>query len=255
MKKFLVFAVILALLLPAAAFAAAEFSLGGFIKLDSFWDSQNGQKHQRGSARNNARRQPWPDEVHGPGLPVQLHHQGTQALGRRPPASSKWTSTRAERPIGGNASASNSYMPRLRHAMFRFNWPTTELLFGQYWSMFCEWYAESGGRRSLAGGRYAHRPLAQIRLTQKFLGTGPWPAWSASRTRLTLGTNSHLIVPIPTTGSRRKPRRSRPNSSTRTTSGVRPPITASPFLLPPSHGWLAAECAAAAELHCEHLGE
>ena len=33
--------------------------------------------------------------------------------------------------------------PRLRHAMFRFNWPTSELLFGQYFSMFSEWYAES----------------------------------------------------------------------------------------------------------------
>ncbi len=42
MKKFLVFAVILALLVPAAAFAAAEFTLGGFIKLDAMWDSQNG---------------------------------------------------------------------------------------------------------------------------------------------------------------------------------------------------------------------
>ena len=27
--------------------------------------------------------------------------------------------------------------------MFRFNWPTSELLFGQYFSMFCEYYAES----------------------------------------------------------------------------------------------------------------
>ena len=56
MKKFLVFAVILALLVPAAAFAAAEFTLGGFIKLDAMWDSQNGVgKNLNGTpARNNA---------------------------------------------------------------------------------------------------------------------------------------------------------------------------------------------------------
>jgi hypothetical protein len=39
MKKFLICAVILGLLLPAAAFAATEFTLGGFVKLDAFWDS------------------------------------------------------------------------------------------------------------------------------------------------------------------------------------------------------------------------
>ena len=47
-------------------------------------------------------------------------------------------------PIANSSfTASNSYTPRLRHAMFRFNWPTSELLIGQYWSMFCEYYAES----------------------------------------------------------------------------------------------------------------
>ena len=54
--------------------------------------------------------------------------------------------------------------------MFRFNWPTSELLFGQYWSMFCEWYAESAedGPLQMTGTPTAR--LAQIRFTQKFLG-------------------------------------------------------------------------------------
>ena len=66
--------------------------------------------------------------------------------------------------------ASKSYTPRLRHAMFRFNWPTSELLFGQYLSMFCEWYAESAedGPLQMTGTPTAR--LAQIRFTQKFLG-------------------------------------------------------------------------------------
>ena len=43
MKKTILILVVLALLAPAAALAATEFSLGGFIKLDTFWDStQNG---------------------------------------------------------------------------------------------------------------------------------------------------------------------------------------------------------------------
>src|SRR5665648_790180 len=56
MKKFLVFAVVLALLVPSLALAKAEFSLGGYIKLDAFWDSDNTvQKNMNATpARNNA---------------------------------------------------------------------------------------------------------------------------------------------------------------------------------------------------------
>ena len=42
MKKFIVFGVVLALLVPSLAMAATEFSLGGFIKMDMMWDSDNG---------------------------------------------------------------------------------------------------------------------------------------------------------------------------------------------------------------------
>ncbi len=71
--------------------------------------------------------------------------------------------------VNTSFTTSNSYTPRLRHAMFRFNWPTSELLFGQYWSMFCEWYAESveDGPLQMTGTPTAR--LAQIRFTQKFL--------------------------------------------------------------------------------------
>ena len=55
MKKFIVFGVVLALLVPTLAMAATEFSLGGFIKLDTMWDSDNGVgKNMNGlPARNN----------------------------------------------------------------------------------------------------------------------------------------------------------------------------------------------------------
>ncbi len=45
MKKTILVLVVLALLIPAAAFAATEFSLGGFIKLDTFWDSTQNTKN------------------------------------------------------------------------------------------------------------------------------------------------------------------------------------------------------------------
>ncbi|MCX5893059.1 MAG: hypothetical protein NTW80_08840 [Deltaproteobacteria bacterium] len=46
MKKTILVLVVLALLVPASAFAATEFSLlGGFIKLDSFWDSTQNNKN------------------------------------------------------------------------------------------------------------------------------------------------------------------------------------------------------------------
>ena len=52
--------------------------------------------------------------------------------------------------------------------MFRFNWPTSELMFGQYFSMFCEWYAESAedGPLQMTGTPTAR--LAQVRFTQTF---------------------------------------------------------------------------------------
>ena len=57
MKKFIVIAVALALLVPSLAMAATEFSLGGFIKLDTMWDSDSGVGKNMNVApsRNNNR--------------------------------------------------------------------------------------------------------------------------------------------------------------------------------------------------------
>ena len=61
--------------------------------------------------------------------------------------------------------------------MFRLNWPgDTELIFGQYWSMFCDYYAEviEDGPFMALGTPTARLP--QIRFTQGFLdgGGGHW---------------------------------------------------------------------------------
>ena len=55
MKKFIIFGVVLALLVPTLAMAATEFSLGGFIKMDMMWDSDSGVGKNMNAlpARNN----------------------------------------------------------------------------------------------------------------------------------------------------------------------------------------------------------
>jgi hypothetical protein len=174
MKKFIVIAVVLALLVPAAAFAATEFSLGGFVKLDAMWDSNNavGKNVNGIPARNNDL-----NANHGrlkftaQGSRFSFTIKGPKLWGAQVTGFLEMDFDTAEAGIANAAySASQSYTPRLRHAMFRFNWPTSELLFGQYWSMFCEYYSEMAedGPLQMTGTPTAR--LAQIRFTQKFLG-------------------------------------------------------------------------------------
>jgi hypothetical protein len=172
MKKFIVFAVVLALLVPAAAFAdGADFALGGFIKLDAMWDTNpavgknmyllpvrdnDGNKH--GRLKFTAQGSRFNFTIKGPKL------WGAQVTGFMEID----FDTNDIGVSGGSPSA--SYTPRLRHAMFRFNWPTSELLLGQYFSMFSEWYAESAEDGPLMVTGTPTARLAQIRFTQKFLG-------------------------------------------------------------------------------------
>ncbi|MCJ7818534.1 MAG: hypothetical protein MUP25_01795, partial [Syntrophales bacterium] len=148
MKKFLVFAVVLALLVPSMALAAAEFSLGGFIKMDAMWDSDNGVHKNLATApaRTND-----PNRKHGrllltaQGSRFNFTIKGPKLWGADVTGFLEMDFDAAQTGADSGASgiafggASRSYTPRLRHAMFRFNWPTSELLFGQYWSFFSEW--------------------------------------------------------------------------------------------------------------------
>ena len=89
--------------------------------------------------------------------------------------------------------------------MFRFNWPTSELLFGQYWSMFCEYYAESAedGPLQMTGTPTAR--LAQIRFTQTFGGfTVAGLIGDPNQANLVCRYYLALIMPRSTTASRRK---------------------------------------------------
>jgi len=173
MKKFIIFGVVLALLVPTMAMAATEFSLGGFIKMDMMWDSDNGVGKNMNvlPSRNNDT-----NAKHGrlkftaQGSRFNFTIKGPDLWGAKTSGFIEMDFDAAE--VGtasAGFSASQSYTPRLRHAMFRFNWPTSELLFGQYFSMFCEWYAESAedGPLQMTGTPTAR--MAQVRFTQTFL--------------------------------------------------------------------------------------
>ena len=184
MKKFIIFGVVLALLVPTLAMSATEFSLGGFIKLDTMWDSDSGVgKNMNGlPARNND-----PNDKHGrlkftaQGSRFNFTIKGPDLWGAKTSGFIEMDFDAAENGLSAGAAAgaatpgvalngtSKSYTPRLRHAMFRFNWPTSELMMGQYFSMFCDWWAESAedGPLQMVGTPTAR--LAQIRFTQKFM--------------------------------------------------------------------------------------
>jgi len=67
---------------------------------------------------------------------------------------------------GDNSAASESPMPRLRHAYGTIDWPHTQVLFGQYWDMFAPMIASTEDFRTAApqGAPYGPR-VPQIRVT------------------------------------------------------------------------------------------
>jgi opacity protein-like surface antigen len=124
MKKTILILVVLALLVPAAAMAATEFSLGGFIKLDSFWDStQQGKNMNTAIPRNN-------DQLGQHGR-FNMTAQGSR-FNFTIKGPTLWGATTTgfiemdfDQQGDAQQSASHAYIPRLRHAMFFLNWPDT----------------------------------------------------------------------------------------------------------------------------------
>jgi hypothetical protein len=194
MKKFIIFGVVLALLVPSLAMAATEFSLGGFVKMDMMWDSDNGVGKNMNvlPGRNND-----PNAKHGrlkftaQGSRFNFTIKGPDLWGAKTSGFIEMDFDAAEAgTASAGFSASQSYTPRLRHAMFRFNWPTSELLFGQYFSMFCEWYAESAedGPLQMTGTPTAR--LAQVRFTQEFMSDWTVAALVGNPNQATLNTGA-----------------------------------------------------------------
>jgi hypothetical protein len=172
MKKVILILVVLALVVPATAMAATEFSLGGWIKLDSMWDSSvtnknlvskiyrdNDPANQHGRLRMMATGSRFNFTIKGPKL------WGAQVTGF---IEADWDANGAATPPGADSADIGAF--RLRHAMFRLTWPETELMMGQYWSFFSEFFPETAADGGFHyRGANVYRP-AQIRITQKFLG-------------------------------------------------------------------------------------
>jgi hypothetical protein len=169
MKKFIIFAVVLALLAPTAAFAKAEFSLGGYVKMLVAWDStqvntwlyyaiprNNDLTQQHGRLKFSAENTRMNFTIKGPNL-----------WGAKTMAYIEWDFDNAGNQLAGWASP-NKCRLALRHAFFRFNWPETELLMGQYWSVLTEEVPETVnfGAGTTAGFPFRREP--QIRVTQMF---------------------------------------------------------------------------------------
>ena len=170
MKRFIVLVVALALLAPASAFAATEFSLGGFIKLNTFWDStQNNSNLVNPVARDNnasfhhgrfnmkAQESRFNFTIKGPKL------WGAQTTGFLEMDFDGTTDS-------GNVSSSGTWLARLRLAMFRLNWPETELMMGQYHSLMATWQVDAAESSALQMTGTVTARLPQVRLTQQFAG-------------------------------------------------------------------------------------
>ncbi len=179
-KAILILALVVALALPTAAMAAAEFSLGGYIKLDAFWDSTQENKNMNSlvTRNNNILNAAVTTDHHGrlkftsQSSRFNFTIKGPKLWGATTTGFIEMDMDQgAETGVAGAAnSASNNYTPRLRHAFFRLNWPETELLMGQYFTFVSQWFPEllQDGPYQITGTPTARMPM--IKLTQKFLG-------------------------------------------------------------------------------------
>jgi hypothetical protein len=177
MKKFVLLTCLAALALlalPASGRAAkaGDFDLGGYIKLETFWDSsQMGKNLNTPALRRNAAQ---PNRVgrlkfssqstrfyftvRGPEI-WGAKTQGYIEIDFNPAADTRQTS-------------SNSYTLRMRHAWFRMDWPGGwQLLMGQYWGVFCNFYPESINDATFQNHGQATQRIPQVRLIYT---TGPW---------------------------------------------------------------------------------
>jgi hypothetical protein len=179
MKKFIVFALVLALLVPVAAFAKCTFDLGGYIKMAVIWDSTqvNSWLYFRVPRNNNLTGQHGRLKFRADNTRMNFTIHGPKLWGAKTMAYIEWDFDTISNqyvipaPTGGGWASVHKGRVGLRHAFFRFNWPATELLMGTYWSMLTEEVPETVnfGAATTAGFPFIREP--QIRLTQT-IGVG-----------------------------------------------------------------------------------
>jgi hypothetical protein len=170
MKKIILIVLVLALLAPAVAFGATEFSLGGYIKLDMFWDSTQTSKNNLGriARDNDALFQHGHFNMTSQATRLNFTIKGPKLWGA---TTTGFVEIDFDAVSDPQVSATGTaYAPRLRHAMFRLDWPETQLLMGMYWGFLAEYGPETTGDADLQFNGWINNRVPQIRLTQKFAG-------------------------------------------------------------------------------------
>jgi hypothetical protein len=179
MKKILLIALAVAIgfCMPLAAQAKVEFELGGYIRLDAVWSSQQSwtsgfgnypprdnvlnANHGKFQMNANATRfnltmkgpELWGGKVTG-FIEVDFDGGAGAAVGTTG--------------VTVNNSSFNQAALRLRHAMFKINWPYNELIFGQYWSVNSELIPDVADSGAFCYYGSTQFRLPQVRWTHKF---------------------------------------------------------------------------------------
>ncbi|RLA88385.1 MAG: hypothetical protein DRG58_08095 [Deltaproteobacteria bacterium] len=167
-KKLIITLALLSLVLVPFMAQAVEFKLGGYVKMETIWDSTNVDKNLLrfpNIGRNNA-----PGDAQHGRLKFTAQNTRMNFLMKGPEVFGAKTTGFIEWDFEARGDNRHNEGLRIRHAMFRLNWPETELMLGKYWSMLTEEIPETVnfGACTTAGAPFLRTP--QIRLTQKFLG-------------------------------------------------------------------------------------
>jgi hypothetical protein len=175
MKKIIALFTLLALLaIPVSAMAvkAGDWELVGYTKLEMWWDSSQINKNISGPiTRNNAAQANEFGRFRATAQSSRfgLKINGPEVLGAK---TQGYIEIDFDAGQDTRQSASNSWAPRMRHAWFRMDWPGGwQLLMGQYWGVFCDFYPETVNDGPLQNHGMATQRIPQIRLTYK---AGPW---------------------------------------------------------------------------------
>jgi len=175
-KAFVCFTLLVMLALSSTIRAAktGDFELGGYIKLMAYWDSTSSVNKNITlvTTRNNA---PRPAHEGRTRFTAQNTHLNFKITG--PEIWGAQTQGFIELDFNGGGpdpqvDASSSYLPRLRHAWFRLNWPSGwEILMGQYWGVFNNFFPETVNADPMLFHGMAIQRFPQVRVSYT---TGPW---------------------------------------------------------------------------------
>ncbi len=178
MKKLVLLICLAALVLMAipgsgqAATKPGDWDLGGYVKLETWWDSTDmGKNLQTPALRRNTAQ---PNRVGRLKFTSQSTRFNFTIRGPEVFGAKTVGFIEIDFDVAGDArqTASNSYAPRMRHAWFRMDWPGGwSLLMGQYWGMFCNFYPETIQDGGFQNHGQATQRIPQVRMTYK---TGPW---------------------------------------------------------------------------------